>query len=437
MLDGDNGTLRRVAWSEIFPWLSIFRTFRLAISLRVLVLAAVAILLTATGWGLFGWMFSGDPAAARATKWTEPYQHCPWEAVTRVVPDQPNLPGLWEPVKARDLPALVSPGKDPLFGSWAQLSRPLWAAFDLRVNVSGLVCLVLCGLWSLAIWAFFGGAIARIAAVQLACEERVGWGAALRHACRKWLSYFSAPLFPLIGVLLAAIPALALGVLLRLDFGILLAAVAWPLLLAAGWLMAILLLGLIFGWPLMWGTISVEGTDSFDALSRSYAYVFQRPLHYLFYAVVAAAFGVLGWLLVSNFAAAVVGLTYWAAGWTAGWDTLAEHAVPRMQLIVDGDHSLGAVGGAGAVLIHFWVGCVKLLAAGFPYGYFWIASTAIYVLLRRNVDATEMDEVFLDKDASEETYGVPPLTTDASGAPAAADGVAGSEEPDEENGSAT
>jgi len=33
--------------------------------------------------------------------------------------------------------------------------------------------------------------------------------------------------------------------------------------------------------------------DSFDALSRSYAYVFQRPLHYLFYALVAAVFGAL------------------------------------------------------------------------------------------------------------------------------------------------
>ena len=52
--------------------------------------------------------------------------------------------------------------------------------------------------------------------------------------------------------------------------------------------MALLLLGLAFGWPLMWATISTEGTDSFDALSRSYAYVFQRPLRYLFYVVVRA-----------------------------------------------------------------------------------------------------------------------------------------------------
>ena len=82
--------------------------------------------------------------------------------------------------------------------------------------------------------------------------------------------------------------------------------------------MALLLLGLIFGWPLMWATISTEGTDSFDALSRTYAYVFQRPLRYLFYAVVAALLGWLGWLLVENFAAAVVWLALWAASWGSG-----------------------------------------------------------------------------------------------------------------------
>ena len=49
--------------------------------------------------------------------------------------------------------------------------------------------------------------------------------------------------------------------------------------------MAVLLLGLIFGWPLMFSTISTEGTDAFDAISRSYAYVFQRPFHYLFYTI--------------------------------------------------------------------------------------------------------------------------------------------------------
>jgi hypothetical protein len=179
--------------------------------------------------------------------------------------------------------------------------------------------------------------------------------------------------------------------------------------LVGGLLMMALLLGLLFGWPLMWATISTEGTDSFDALSRSYAYVFHRPLHYLFYAVVAGLLGYLGWLLVSNCAAAVVALTYGAAGWGSGPE--------RMEAIAKGTVDLGYAGVAGAVLIRFWVGCVKVLAVGFLYSYFWTASTAIYFLLRRNVDATEMDEVHLDEQEEPQPHALPPIKTDAAGAP--------------------
>ena len=84
--------------------------------------------------------------------------------------------------------------------------------------------------------------------------------------------------------------------------------------------------------------------------------------------------------------------------------------------IVDGSESLGALGGAGASVIRFWAGCVKLLAVGFLYSYFWTASTAIYFLLRRDVDATEMDEVWLP-DQGEPAYDLPPIGIDERGAP--------------------
>ena len=74
----------------------------------------------------------------------------------------------------------------------------------------------------------------------------------------------------------------------------------------------------------------------------------------------------------------------------------------------------------GAGLIVFWTGCVKLLAVGYLFSYFWTASAAVYFLLRRDVDATEMDEVFLDADQSEPAGELPPITTDQAGAPVAA-----------------
>ena len=67
------------------------------------------------------------------------------------------------------------------------------------------------------------------------------------------------------------------------------------------------------------------------------------------------------------------------------------------------------------MLIRFWAGCVKLLAVGYLFSYFWTAATAIYFLLRRDVDATEMDEVFLDADQSEPSPELPIIGKDPAG----------------------
>ena len=140
---------------------------------------------------------------------------------------------------------------------------------------------------------------------------------------------------------LATIPVLVLGWIMRSNPGLVLGGILWPLVLVAAFLMAVLLLGLLFGWPLMWAAISAEGTDSFDALSRTYAYVFQRPLRYLFYIIVAGIIGWLGWIVVREFAAGIVWLGYWAAGWGCGHDTVAS--------ILNPGEELKGVGPAGAL----------------------------------------------------------------------------------------
>jgi hypothetical protein len=438
MLDRDGGIIRAVAWSEICPWLSIFRTFRLAIGFRALVMGAVAILLTVIGWNLMGRMFSVTENEKPSTAWLKQYADSPLEAIIDSVPNKPGI--LTSPRQISISPSLKSdlqpsdpvfysgeqgvlphPSKnssvhlsDPVFSPFFLLNQPLSEGLGQEVSLKNVICLIFCGLWSLAVWAFFGAAICRIASVQLTTNERVSWGSVLRHACTKFIPYFFAPLIPLIGVALAALPVMVLGCIMYLGgLGVFLAALSWPFMLIAGLIMTLLLVGLFFGWPLMWGTISTEGTDSFDALSRSYAYVFQRPLHYLFYAVVAAVFGWLGWILVRNFAAGIIWMTYWAASWGAT-DALIGKVMPG------GD--IGGMGYAGAWLIRLWTGCVKLLAVGYLFSYFWTASVAIYLLLRRAVDATEMDEVFLDADEGEKTFALPKIMTDESGAPVVSEG---------------
>src|SRR5205085_5918323 len=133
-----------------------------------------------------------------------------------------------------------------------------------------------------------------------------------------------------------------LCLLLKIPVGVLIVGIIWPVVLVCGLFIAILLVGLLFGWPLMSPTVSAEGTDSFDALSRSYSYTYQRPVHYLFYAAVAGVLGMLAWVVVVIFAKGVITYSYWAASWGSGGG--------RMKEIVDavGNPEQGGMLGFGA-----------------------------------------------------------------------------------------
>src|SRR5688572_3372201 len=123
---------------------------------------------------------------------------------------------------------------------------------------------LLFGILFLVVWSLFGGAIARIAAVHVADEGRkLSMRQGLSFAVSKFLSFISAPLIPLlivaiIGAVLAAVSGLAH--LLYLEIVI---AALWFLALAAGFVMALVLVGTAGGFNLMYPTIAVEGSDSF------------------------------------------------------------------------------------------------------------------------------------------------------------------------------
>ncbi|MBV9126084.1 MAG: hypothetical protein JO112_22255, partial [Planctomycetes bacterium] len=67
----------------------------------------------------------------------------------------------------------------------------------------------------------------------------------------------------------------------------------------------------------------------------------------------------------------------------------------------------------GAWLVTVWLGLIFLLVVGFGYSYFWSASTIIYLLMRRRVDDTELDEVYLEEDEGEEMPRAPVTPTPA------------------------
>jgi hypothetical protein len=270
---------------------------------------------------------------------------------------------------------------------------------------------LVCAIWAAVVWAFFGGAITRIAAVQIAREEKISLKESVQFASSKLLSYGGAPVIPLAFIAIFWILCAAGGLISWIPkVGDLFAGILWFLPLIAGFVMALILVGWAVGWPLMFATISVEGSDSFDALSRSFAYAFQRPWHYLFYALLALIFGSICTFFVLLFADLIVYLSQWAVQWGGG-ESLSEMLQQLFYYAPIGwrpgsqVQEPSGITRFAAICAAFWLYLVFLMVIGFVYSYFWSASTIIYYLLRRDVDNTEMQEVYLE--GEEEDEGLP------------------------------
>lgn len=389
-MPAERAVLKEISWRDICPWLIIFRTFGLARSAPVLFLATLGALLTPAGWRLGEMAFVSQAGLDPDGDFQEIVrENAEWPGER---PPTPAPGGGGAPASVRQvlITGRLAPTNVEL--TFNRFVLPYAALLDARLDPRQAAYYIFGLLWTLVLWGFFGGAITRIAAMKLGREERIGIGEATRFAARKLGSYFASPMFPLVGVVLLGLPILGLGFLMRMDWGVLVAGILWLVALLGGLLITILLIGLLFGWPLMWGTISSERDgDAFEAFSRSYSYTFQRPLHYLFYAFLATTFGALGWLLVFHFSEAVIWLTQLAAAMGAGGERWAD--LERMA-----DYSAGASGviSYGTSLLNLGFGLVRSVATGFGYSFFWCLVTAVYLLLRRDVDQTEFDEVFVE-----------------------------------------
>src|SRR5262249_20682833 len=62
---------------------------------------------------------------------------------------------------------------------------------------------------------------------------------------------------------------------------------------------------------------------------------------------------------------------------------------------------------------------IFLIVVGFGYSFFWCASTIIYLLMRRRVDDTDLDEIHLEEDEFEEPYTTQAATVTAPARPTA------------------
>jgi hypothetical protein len=484
-------------------WTEFFRCFWIALDPRKLLVAAAGILATSFGWWLLAsvtWGLANEPKADSAAygkaqmikevgkdaagnefadevyaaegkkrfevdvvKYTKlkdlagpggKLRSLPWDESRG---DNPylvlqNLIGGTDAerrgILARFVPNQAPVLLEPLF----KLLLPIFVITDPDATFGTKVFCFLCLVWGLAVWAFAGGVITRIAAVQLSGKDRISLSEAIFFVQRRYLHYLISPLIPIGFILAALVLLIVYGLIGMIPFvgDVVFLALLFPVVLFGGLVMAVILISLV-GYPLMFTTISVEGSDTFDALSRSWNYVFTSPGRYFGYGAIAVLFGMAVTFVVVLAGSMTVYLGKWGVNSTAatlrpshtpdylfvnapktlGWRELltrgsdiewtgtpnaAALADPELKEFAEYRNPAAAKKYLGSYwayhtfstwLVSFWLFAVLLFMLGFSYSYFWSASTVLYQLMRYRVDDIELDEVHLESSEPETPLAAP------------------------------
>ena len=269
---------------------------------------------------------------------------------------------------------------------------------------------------TLAIWSLFGPAICRIAAVQFARDEKIGIGSALKFAWEKFVSgFFISPLLP-IWIMLGIALLLAIGGFFLWIPGIgNLFALLFPLALAGGFAIVCVLIGCAGGGSFFWPTVAVEGSDGFDAISRSFSYFFGRPVKAILYGLTALVWGGICWVILKYVLWLTLRVTHTCVAFGTGWGGArgaAGEEVTKLDVLWIAPRLSDLYETGGGLLMGGWeifaaicIGICVLLAIGllwaFLASFYFSGSTIIYYLLRRDVDATDHEEVYMEEEEEE------------------------------------
>ncbi len=253
------------------------------------------------------------------------------------------------------------------------------------------------GLFLVFILAIGGGALSRMAATQIAGQERLRVRAALGFSVGNWRRFSLALLLPVLLTLLIAGIIVVLGLLMAVPWVDVIGGLVYGIAILLGFVMAFLLLGFAAGFSLLVPAVACENCDPGDAMQRTFAYVINRPLHLLFYAIVALIGMVLGYVVVAFVASLMLNLT--AATFGALHDHPALHAAggysifdlvqTRQSAVFDTWHDAST-----AWFVHLWETIVVCLVIAYVVAYYYSASTVMYLLLRRAADGQDIDEIW-------------------------------------------
>lgn len=256
----------------------------------------------------------------------------------------------------------------------------------------------------LLVWSVLGGALARVHALRKARDESIPFDEALAYSLGNLGQFVKAPLFTLAAVALFAGLLAACGAVSAVPWaGPVLQLVAQPLSFVFAVIVAVIATGFAFGWPMMTAAVAVERGGSLDAVSRTFSYVWSRPVTFGLSASVV--------VVVASVADAVCGFVLGVAGGLfasgAGFvdGTLAEPLRQAFRAGAQFGTPHVAEGAALGTTASVWIAwalaaLVTALLRGFVLSYLVGGMVDVYLLLREEVDGVGPGEVFVETDAA-------------------------------------
>jgi hypothetical protein len=394
--------------SLLFP--KIFRSFRMAIQPSKLIIAFCMIAMT----GLVGWLMDLPKTVITTpgTNGAETELNLFLTAPERVdsyierntTTEHPRgvFSTMWGFGIMKFHGSLKSIFRFDLFGVLDNAVEFLYAV-KWVIRYHFIYCLIF-AVVNLSIASIGGGAICRIAALQFAQNEKPGVIESLKFSIKRFTSFFGTPIVPMIIIAIASIFVVSVGLISNIPFGIgeLGTGILMLPALAAGAIIAAVLLGAIGGLNLAFPAVAYDNSDGLDAVSRSFNYVYAKPWRLGFYTAMAVIYGAVCYIFVRFFAFLLLWSTY--RGLRLGAITQSARGLPDKVAAIWPEPTFSrllsysnATGNwqesTAALLVYLSALVIVGLVASFIISFYFSSNTVIYALMRNQVDETPLETV--------------------------------------------
>ena len=403
--------------NTLFP--KIFQTFRMAIQPSKLIIAFLAmVVICLTGWIMdFSRTVVTTPAIEGGITELQIYMTNPDKLKSHIEYYRENgerrgvFSTLWNFAAEKFHGTLKSLFAFNLPGVAANITE-YFKALRWAIRYHFLYCIILFAIM-LAVISVAGGSLCRIAALQFARGEKPGLTEALRFSTKKFLSFFAAPLVPAGIIVFLSLFIFLLGLIGIIPrAGELIIGVFMLLALIAGSLIAVVLIGTIAGFNLMFPAVAYDGSDCLDAISRSFSYVYSKPWWMGFYTAIAAVYGAVCYIFVRFFVFLWLWVTHQSlqlgarfASWFFGLFGIGGKVAHKLAAIWPEPSFMNLLGSSdlatanwseslAAFLVYLVILVVIGLLVAFIISFYFSANTIIYSLMRKRVDNTALEDIF-------------------------------------------